>query len=276
MLKAITCALAFLIPSLSAAVTQGFMKVTIPSFFGDETLRLEYYEHLPKKWNGHVILMSHGSTGGNRSESTLKTSIKFLNIGKLATSHGFIFVVLNRKGRGQSEGTFTEESQRCDTRSLTNELDEAETQLNQFAKQIREKHNIKKLILMGHSRGGLLSAHYAGKNPGEVSAVVNLAGGWSTMCEQRNGGFGKYHLENSAKNFKNQYWIYFENDSYFKENKFGDPEYQWMRAISQQYGIEFHQFSDSGRVDGHQAPTWTPKEWASIVLPRLRKFLENQ
>jgi len=53
--------------------------------------------------------------------------------------------------------------------------------------------------LIGHSRGGFLSSHYAGNFPADVAAVVNLAGAWFAVCEQKNGGFAKHHFESSAK-----------------------------------------------------------------------------
>ena len=39
--------------------------------------------------------------------------------------------------------------------------------------------------------------------------------------------------------------------------------------------IEFYQFSDGGRADGHQAPTYTPKEWSSEILPNLLNKITN-
>jgi pimeloyl-ACP methyl ester carboxylesterase len=252
---------------------QNFLNVNIPGFFKDETVKLEYYEYIPKEWNGQVIIMSHGSTGGK--QASIKTSFKFAGISKIANQHGFIFFVYNRKGRGLSEGNFTEETGKCDFGSLSRENQEAVLQLQQVIRHVREKHKVEKVVLMGHSRGGFLSSYYAGKFPTEVSTVVNLAGGWSTACEQHNGGFGKHHLEASAKTFKDQFWVYFDNDTYFSNAKFGDPNYSWFRKTAQQNGLEFYQFSDGSRPDGHQAPTHVPKEWGNEIFPRLVKKLNR-
>ena len=124
-------------------------------------IRLETFEYIPANWNGKVIVMSHGSTGGH--DKAIKTSTRFLNISKFALDNGYVFVVYMRKGRGKSEGDFTEETGRCDYGSLTREIGEAEAQLEQVVRQVSEKFRVPKVILMGHSRGGFLSSVYAGR-----------------------------------------------------------------------------------------------------------------
>lgn len=272
MIKRFAVLFAFLLVCITSNA-QSFLDVTIPGFFSNEKVKLEYYEYIPEQWNGHVIVMSHGSTGGNAS--SIKTSFKFVNISKIANQHGFAFLAFNRKGRGKSEGAFTEETGQCDFGNLSREIQEASLQLRQVVSYAREKYKVDKVILMGHSRGGFLSSYYAGKFPEEISAVVNLAGGWSTICEQRNGGFAKHHFESSAKIFKNQYWAYFDNDSYFSNAKFGDPTYNWFRKTAEKHNLEFYQFSDSGKPEGHHAPTHAPKEWGNEIFPRLVKNLNK-
>jgi pimeloyl-ACP methyl ester carboxylesterase len=259
--------LAMVIPTKTTLAVEVAFHFSDPSITDNKTLALEAHEYLPKQWNGKVILMSHGSTGGNAS--AIKTSIKYAAIGKIATENGYVFISFMRKGRGQSEGNFTEESSKCDYGSLSRELSEAETQLKQVLQQVRSRHKVSKVVLMGHSRGGFLSSVYAAKNPEEVQAVVNLAGAWSAACEGKNGGLGRQRLEESAKKFKTQFWAYFENDSYFATGKFGDPDYSWFKKISGQQQVSFRIFSDAGRKDGHQAPTWAPKEWSDVFFPML-------
>ena len=236
----------------------------------NQSFSLEGHEYLPKQWNGKVILMSHGSTGGNNS--AVKTSLKFVNISKIATDNGYIFVTYMRKGRGKSEGKFTEETGRCDYGSLTREVSEAEAQLRQVLQQVKDKHRVSKVILMGHSRGGFLSSVYASKNPGEVQAVVNLAGAWSAVCEGKNGGFARQALEEAAKKFKPHFWAYFENDSYFATGKLGDKDYIWFKKMAEENRVTLKVFSDAGRSDGHQAPTWAPKEWADFFFPLMEEL----
>jgi pimeloyl-ACP methyl ester carboxylesterase len=265
MIKTVVILIGLLLNSIANAE----IKLTFAheSLTDGRTLNLESYEYLPASWNGKVIVMSHGSTGGN--DSSIKASLKFLNISKFATDNGYIFVTYMRKGRGKSEGDFTEEIGRCDYGNLTRETQEAEAHLEQVIDQVTQKYSVQKVILMGHSRGGFLSSTYAGKNSSRVMAVVNLAGGWSTSCEGKNGGFGRRALEASAKSFRPQYWAYFQNDSYFAAGKFNDGDYAWFAQIASENGVTFRVFSDGGRPDGHQAPIWVPKEWANEFFPLL-------
>lgn len=238
-----------------------------PVLTESQSIKLEAFEYKPFNWNGKVVLMSHGSTGGKKD--VIKTSLKYLNISKEVTNAGYIFVTYMRKGRGNSEGIFTEETGRCDRTNLQKEQREAELQISQVIDQVKQKYKVSKLILMGHSRGGYLSSIYAAKNPENVLAVVNLAGAWSAICETKNGGLGKLALEASAQKFKKQFWAYFEQDTYFAPDRFNDPEYIDLRKIADSNGLAFGKFSNAGVADGHATPTLKPFVWSKTVLPLL-------
>lgn len=241
--------------------------------FSDQTLTegkilaLEGYEYKPSKWNGKVILMSHGSTGGDLS--LIKKSYDFNNIAKEAIDNGYIFVTYMRKGRGKSEGEFTEETGRCNKANLDKEKREAELQTDQVIEQIKQKYGVSKVVLMGHSRGGFLSATYAGKNQEKILAVVNLAGAWTAVCETKNGGLGLLELEASAKKFKPQFWFYFDRDSYFAANKFNDPDYKNLNKIAGDNGVLFSRLSNYGVYEGHHTPLQKPWAWGGDLYPKL-------
>jgi len=233
----------------------------------DVPIKLEGYLHEPQQPNGKTVLMSHGSTGGKRE--AIAESIKYLLIGKMLNREGYRVVTYMRKGRGKSEGVFTEESGRCDYRSLEAEVADAYPQMQQVVAQVRERYGADKLILMGHSRGGFLSTYFAGRHPDLVQASVNLAGVWSAFCEGRNGGFSRSALDKAASQFKNNFWAYFENDSYFANTTFNDPNYQWMSATAAKHGIVFRKYPQNGQADGHSTPTWKPETWRADVLQWL-------
>lgn len=233
-------------------------------------IKLEAFEYRPSNWNGKVILMSHGSTGGKAD--AIKASTKFLNISREAMAHGYIFVPYMRKGRGNSEGVFTEETGRCDKGNLTKEKKEAEDQLTQVIEQTRSRYGVSKVILMGHSRGGYLSATYAAKYPDSVIAVVNLAGAWSAICETKNGGLGRLELEESARNFKPQFWAYFDQDTYFGPDRFNDPDYRWLSETAERHAVRFVRFGNEGMADGHATPTFKPAAWARSFFPQINQL----
>lgn len=125
--------------------------------------------------------------------------------------------------------------------------------------------------MMGHSRGGFLSAQAAAAYPERVSAVVNLAGAWSAFCETRNNGYGRDAFKDSAARFKMQYWVYFEKDTYFAPDRFNDPDYEWFAATARQAGIEFRKYSNGNQADGHITPYFHPEFWSNDVFGWLRK-----
>lgn len=175
--------------------------------FGSTTNKLEAAVFQPKNPNGKVVLFSHGSSGGKPAGIKISYSYIVPAIAKPFVDNGYVVVMWMRKGRGDSEGRFTEEIASCDIGSFLTETQEAGDQLDQVISQVKAKFGIQKVILAGHSRGGFLSSTYAAAHPEDVSHVINLAGGWKTACEQR-ARFNREKLEWAARTFGNQYWVY--------------------------------------------------------------------
>jgi len=135
--------------------------------FGTSTYKLETTVYEPTVPNGQVVIFNHGSTG--KHADVVKKTIKYVNIGSMFEKAGYTVIVPMRKGRGNSEGTFTEETGSCEYGRLQGELAEATRELGQIIDQVKERYHVDKVILMGHSRGGLLSATYAATHPDQVT-----------------------------------------------------------------------------------------------------------
>lgn len=211
--------------------------------------------------------------GGSAYQRAIKTPTKFLNISKVALENGYTFIVFMRKGRGASDGEYTEEMRSgCSCGRNDAEQKEAFAQLDQVIEQVKTKHGVEKVILMGHSRGGLLSARYAGEKPEKVQAVVNLAGVWNAACEAKTNRASYQTLEDSAKKFKPQFWAYFQYDTYFGIGQADDYEYRDLEKISAKDGVTFKIYGPGTRKDGHSTPTYQPKEWAADFFPALNNI----
>lgn len=237
------------------------------------SINLQAFEYVPLKPNGKVIVFSHGSMGGSAYQRAIKTPTKFLNISKVALENGYTFIVFMRKGRGASDGEYTEEMRSgCSCGRNDAEQKEAFAQLDQVIEQVKTKHGVEKVILMGHSRGGLLSARYAGEKPEKVQAVVNLAGVWNAACEAKTNRASYQTLEDSAKKFKPQFWAYFQYDTYFGIGQADDYEYRDLEKISAKDGVTFKIYGPGTRKDGHSTPTYQPKEWAADFFPALNNI----
>ena len=233
-------------------------------------LKLESFVYEPRRSNGKTIIFSHGSTGGNKS--VIKESIRFNRIGKIASDQGYRMIVFMRKGRGNSEGTYTEESGRCDRSYLNKEVAEAYSQLLQVSDWAVKKYGTEKLIFAGHSRGGFLSSYFASRHPERSIAAVSIAGVWSAICENKNGGFSRDMFTQSSEVFKNQYWAYFEDDSYFGPDRFDDEDYTWFSSTASKKGIPFKKYPRLDLKDGHATGTWRPEIWSKDVFAWLDRL----
>ena len=234
------------------------------SMFSTNTLKLEVLTTEPVAWNGKVIILNHGSTGrghgtNGMDESRVKNTVKFLTLRKALVGKGYRVYVLMRKGRGNSEGVFTEENAKtCGLSDQNNSVLEAETQLDQFVDSIRTENQVDKVIVMGHSRGGFLSSYYSQAHPDKVSMAVNISGGWTTVCEEKNRMTAQM-LEASGKKYKNQTWVYASNDSYFSER------------IMAGYADTAHQLSipfiklETLSGDGHAFAAANPQLWLNQI-----------
>src|SRR5205085_7516978 len=99
-------------------------------------------------------------------------------------AHGYAVIVVMRRGRGQSEGTYGEDSYTYDRRgwvidyaqSVTAAVADLESAIAYGASLPFVRQG--PVLLVGHSRGGMLVVHYAGLHPDRVRAVINFGGGW--------------------------------------------------------------------------------------------------
>lgn len=254
--------------SSAHAQTMTTMDYVESGIFGKTTYKLETSVYEPKEPNGKVVIFNHGSTGGH--QDSIKKTLKMMNISNMLMSAGYTVIVPMRKGRGNSEGPFTEETGSCKTDKLWSERNEAADQLLQIVSQVKEKYHVQKVILMGHSRGGFLSMTYAADHPNEISHVVDLSGTWSAACDGKS-GYARDAMETAAKKFQKQYWVYVNNDSYFSSATFNDPGYQWIRNTAESNGLVFKNIDDGGEPDGHRTTVWKPKMW----LPEVIEWLKN-
>lgn len=258
---------ATLIAAFAHAETATTLDYVERGLFGSTTYKLETTVYEPKEPNGRVVIFSHGSTGNH--PDAVKKTIKFVNIARILEKEGYTVVVPMRKGRGNSEGAFTEETGSCQAGKLYSEKQEADSQMAQIVDQVKQRYRVEKVILMGHSRGGFLSATYAAAHPEQVSHVVDLSGTWSSKCESKS-NFGHDGLSKAAAGFKKQYWVYVDNDSYFSALTFSDPGYQWIRTTAESNGLKFKQIGPNGMDDGHKTTVWKPKTWLPDVLEWLK------
>ena len=217
------------------------------------TIRLVTYVYRPVKADRReVVLFSVGSTGGmirspkEPGEGLAPALIRFF------VSRGYTLVVPQRRGRGESTGTYVEEcataAGKCtpaEQVALTDRgLREALLDTNAVIDQVvlgRLVPRDAKILLAGQSRGGFLSLVLAGERPSLVTGVINFAGGWQSMQERLSEADVKERLElqtpklaKAAKQFSGpSIWIYAARDPFYRE---GTPRLlldAWQKAGGQ-------------------------------------------
>lgn len=234
------------------------------AFGGEAPIKLEVLATEPLQWNGKIVVINHGSTGrGHGSngydDSRVKTPVKFVKLNPALVAKGYRTFVLMRKGRGNSEGKFTEEDARtCGWSDQMRGVEEAEPQLDQFIDWLRGEYKLDKVIVMGHSRGGFLSSYYSARHPEKVAYVVNISGGWTTACEAKN-GITQQMLKDSGGKFKNQTWVYSTKDSYFTDDQLAGYE-----ELAGKLGIRFIKL-ETVSGDGHAFATANPQLWVEQI-----------
>ena len=230
------------------------------TYQGKDPIKLEVTAYEPKAWNGKVVVLNHGSTGDN--PQAVKTTVKFVRISKALTDSGYKVFALMRKGRGASEGEFTEESSRgCTYGERMREVAEAEPQLDQFVDSLRSEHKVDKVYMMGHSRGGFLTSYYSARNPTKVAYAVNISGAWASNCEAKSGQSWTTFKDSSRK-FKNQIWVYATEDRFFTNSKIDEYE-----DLAKREGVAFVKLV-TGSGDGHAWAAANPDLWIAEFLTK--------
>ena len=215
---------------------------------------------LQGRLSGHDALTSSATycrvhlccTSSLNLPNQIKITHRLLPIANDFTNLGYTFVIWMRAGRGNSEGIAEEYSgDDCNTYKTDMSLIRNRDQLNQVISQLKVKYSLLKVFLIGHSRGGIISANYASHNPTDISAVINLAGAYNQSCDIRNGDHSLKIVSDSTR-FKNQRWIYYKSDTFFP-----GAYKNFIRKLTTENNIEFYE------IEGNHAtpilrPGWIP------------------
>lgn len=240
------------------------------TFGSDTPIKLEVLATEPTQWNGKIVVINHGSTGIGHGgtaydEKRIKIPVRFVKVAPALVAKGYRVFVLMRKGRGNSEGRFTEEDARtCAWGDQMRGVEEAEPQLDQFVDWLRTEYKVDKVIVMGHSRGGFLSTYYSARHPEKVAYSVNISGGWTTACESKNNMTHRM-LEESGAKFNNQAWVYATKDSYFSDGDLSD-----YAEIAAKSGVPFIKL-ETTTGDGHAFASANPKLWMDQIEQGINK-----
>jgi pimeloyl-ACP methyl ester carboxylesterase len=240
------------------------------------SIRLVAYVYRPLENDRHeVVLFSHGSTGGLIT-GPKEPVVPPPPVVRFFVSRGYTFVAPQRRGRGESGGTYVEECSvfigQCTVaeqtalsqRAIAEALRDTDAVLDQivFADLVGREARI---IAAGHSRGGFLSLMLAGHRPDDVAAVVNFSGGWHGVTtrldaaeRERRMSDHFARLEHAAKRSSiPTFWVYAARDPLYEDGVPRQLVDAWQHAGGR---AEFVYVPDHALANAHLTPQ-APALW---------------
>ncbi|MGQ0709541.1 MAG: dienelactone hydrolase family protein [Rhodoferax sp.] len=179
------CCAAALLAALAIARAQTpAQTVWIPmqetGVLGQRTIQLEATLYKPDGAGPFpVLVFNHGSSGGPIPADYTENP---RGLASYLNARGISLLVPMRRGRGKSEGSNAEEPSPCTVEGARAGIDYASAALDASFAYLRQQSwaAMDKVLLAGHSRGGILSVVYAAEHPGVAVGVVNFSGGWKS------------------------------------------------------------------------------------------------
>jgi dienelactone hydrolase len=192
---------------------------------------------------------------------------------------GFAVSVPQRLGHGTTGGAYLEELRGCWFPDYLEASFGAAVSIEHVVRYMKAQPFIRRdrILLVGHSAGALGSLAVASKHIGDVTAVINFAGGNGGHHNgEANSNCAPGRLIAAAEEFgrtvpQPTLWLYSRNDTYFAPDLA-----ERMAAAYRAAGglVEFHllpAYGDDGHFLVHAAaaaPLWAPK--LKSFLDRLR------
>lgn len=205
---------------LAAAATESVLQVPID--VGGTTFRLETSMYRPEGPGPFpLVIISHGAEGrgsvGPRWRPTEQA--------QWFVDRGFLVVVPMRRGNAGSEGVWAEGFGPCEAPDDARAVSETATDILGTLDFMASRPEVdpSRVVLVGHSAGGLGSIAAASRRPTEIAVVFNFAGGRGSMTSDHGahrttcaptalivaaGRLGRPGLPET-------FWLYAENDRSF-------------------------------------------------------------
>ncbi|BEU02678.1 hypothetical protein OAG1_14780 [Agarivorans sp. OAG1] len=197
-----------------------------------------------------LVIFNHGSTGPGVIPDTL--TIKPWGFGAYLNKHNIALLIPMRRGRGASQGRY-KESYNCSVNSVESGINYASQSLDATMQYLQQQTWLdqEKIVISGHSRGGLLSVVYAAKHPQKFKGVVNFSGGWmGGQCQIKTPLASNQGLFSQAANNNPlpHLFMYGRNDPYYSDSEIESYAQAFEEAGGQ---IDFQVYSLGSSANGH-------------------------
>ena len=239
----------------AGAAESGNKSIWIPMREAGKEIKLEATLYKPDGEGPFpVVIFNHGSTGHEGAKSATRTENP-VTYSKLLAGRGVALLVPMRRGRGKSDGKYREEDFTCSRSGARAGIAYASESLDAVYEYLRKQPwaDMKKVVLAGQSRGGMLSSFYASERPGSVVGVINFVGGWfddsnRSYCAGGDINAALFGQAGGGKSKIPNLFLYGTGDSYYSASSIQ----KYAPAFKEAGGdVTFKLYELSAGVDGH-------------------------
>ncbi len=221
-----------------------------------------------------LAVINHGSTGNGDNEAFFSETWTNPWLAEVLNENGWIVAFPQRRGRGRSDGLYDEgfsvdrsEGYTCETKRSLAGADRALDDIHAAINTLRQRKdvNAEPIIIVGQSRGGILSIAYAGLHPKDVKSVINFVGGWmGDGCEAA--AEINQHLFTKGANYPSgTLWLYGNDDVFYSMEHSQNNFSAFQKAGGKG---RFLDVTVGGRDNGHWVML-VPPLWKDAVMDYL-------
>lgn len=243
---------------------------------GDKPVRLETVIVKPDGPGPFPLaVINHGSTGRGQTPAFFKQTWADDVLADYLTARGYLVAFPQRRGRGQSDGLYDEGfapdrtlGYTCDRARTLAGADRALEDIDAALSALRERPDVAAgpVLMMGQSRGGILSVAYAGAHPTQVKGVVNFVGGWLGELCATAANVNQTLMKRGTAFGRPMAWLYGDGDPFYSLGHMRTNHAAFVAAGGQ---APFTEIDVPGRRTGHGV-LQVPRLW----LPVLDAYLD--
>jgi dienelactone hydrolase len=263
--------------SASPGGETGRQSILIPSPDPTVEMRTELFRP-PGNGPFPLVVINHGTTG-NALKRASEPQQLYLNLARFFVARGYAVAVPQRPGHGATGGPYLEgNGNGCKNADFfasgQRTADSIAAAIAFMLRQPFIKPN--GVIVVGQSAGGWGALALASRNPPEVRAVVNFAGGrGGRVNDQPNNNCAPDRLVAAAGRFGAtsripSLWLYTENDSYFGP----DLSKRLASAFKDAGGVVDFRLLPAFADDGHRLSAH--KDGIDVWRPLVEQFLGEE
>ena len=139
-----------------------------------------------------TLVFNHGSVSNGNDPREVTHTVTYPELAAFFNERGWLVVFPQRRGRGKSEGRYAEGWQpeagryTCDPSASSAGLQHAIQDISEVTQYLRSRTDVdqSRMLIGGHSKGGILAMAFAATQPERFVGVLNFVGGWvGERCE---------------------------------------------------------------------------------------------